>query len=94
MQMKMKVLCIKKNVIMNNVNLKNFCRIEKNEFTNQLIIVFGYLMETFFSNWNSYIHIRYTLLLSNIFSILKKNLILVYSLLQSCISQNITKIIL
>ena len=44
------IIMYQKNVIMNNVNNSTICRIEKNEFTNQLIIVFGYLMETFFSN--------------------------------------------
>ena len=68
------------------------CGIEKNdEFTNQLVRGFGFLMETCFANGNSYIHIPYTLFLSEYFFHVKENLILAYSLLQSCLSQNITK---
>ena len=68
------------------------CGIEKNdEFTNQLIRGFGFLMETCFANGNSYIHIPYTLFLSEYFFHVKENLILAYSLLQRCLNQNISK---
>ena len=69
------------------------CGIEKNqEFTNKLVRGFGFLMETCFANGTSYNHISYTLFLTEYFFHIKENLILSYSLLQSCLSQNISKL--
>jgi hypothetical protein len=69
------------------------CGIEKNqEFTNKLVRGFGFLMETCFANGTSYNHISYTLFLAEYFFHVKENLILSYSLLQSCLSQNISKL--
>ena len=48
-------------------------------------------METCFANGRSYNHISYTLFLAEYFFHVKENLILSYSLLQSCLSQNISK---
>ena len=68
------------------------CGIENNiEFTSKLIKGFGFLMETCFANGRSYNHISYTLFLAEYFFHVKENLILSYSLLQSCLSQNISK---
>ena len=68
------------------------CGIEENkEFTNKLVRGFGFLMETCFANGTSYNHISYTLFLAEYFSHVKENLILSYSLLQSCLTLNILK---
>ena len=68
------------------------CGLRNNiEFTNKLVRGFGFLMETCFANGTSYNHISYTLFLAEYFFHVKENLILSYSLLQSCLSQNISK---
>ena len=68
------------------------CGIKTNmEFTNKLVRGFGFLMETCFANGTSYNHISYTLFLAEYFSHVKENLILSYSLLQSCLTLNITR---
>ena len=68
------------------------CGLRDNKiFSNKLIKGFGFLMETCFANGNSYINIPYTIFLSEYFFNIKDNLILSYSLLQSCLSQNINK---
>ena len=68
------------------------CGIEENhEFTNKLVRGFGFLIETCFANGTSYNHISYTLFLAEYFFHVKENLILSYSLLQSCLTLNILK---
>ena len=68
------------------------CGIEDNkEFTNKLIRGFGFLMETCFANGTSYNHISYSLFLAEYFSHIKDNLIISYSLLQSCLTLNVLK---
>ena len=69
------------------------CGIKENKnFTKKLILGFGFLMETCFANGNSYINISYCLFLSEYFFHIKENLILAFSLIQSCLTQNIYKL--
>ena len=69
------------------------CGIKINEeFTNKLVRGFGFLMETCFANnKDSYNNIPFSLFLAEYFYHVKENLILSYSLLQSCLSLNIAK---
>ena len=69
------------------------CGIKENaEFTNKLTRGFGFLMETCFANnKDSYNNIPFTLFLGEYFYNVKGNLILSYSLLQSCLNLNMNK---
>ena len=68
------------------------CGVRDNkDFTDKLVRGFGFLMETCFANGTSYNHISYTLFLAEYFFHIKENLILSYSLLQSCLTHNISK---